>query len=87
MSLSRTTLVRSLVALLAALLLGAFASAYGAELYNPSTGTWARTGSMNAARNDFTATLLTNGQVLAVGRYRNDPLKGAVAPLSLTHFS
>src|SRR5216684_3165878 len=35
-----------------------------AELYDPSTGTWKATGSMNAARANTAATWLTNGQVL-----------------------
>jgi large repetitive protein len=38
-----------------------------AELYDPATGTWARTGSMHFPREQFTATLLRNGQVLAAG--------------------
>jgi Kelch motif/Galactose oxidase, central domain/IPT/TIG domain len=38
-----------------------------AELYNPTTGTWATTGSMHVAREQFTATLLTDGDVLAAG--------------------
>jgi N-acetylneuraminic acid mutarotase len=38
-----------------------------AELYNPKTGTWAVTGSMHKAREQFTATLLTNGMVLVAG--------------------
>ena len=38
-----------------------------AELYNPATGTWSTTGSMHAAREQFGATLLHNGQVLAEG--------------------
>ena len=38
-----------------------------AELYNPATGTWTTTGSLNTARSYHTATLLTNGQVLVAG--------------------
>src|SRR5579862_1208521 len=32
-----------------------------------SSGTWAITGSLNTAKEDHTATLLTNGQVLVAG--------------------
>jgi N-acetylneuraminic acid mutarotase len=38
-----------------------------AELYDPSTGTWKATGSMNVARANTAATLLTNGHVLTEG--------------------
>jgi hypothetical protein len=36
-----------------------------AELFNPTTGVWSNTGSLNKARTGHTATLLTNGLVLA----------------------
>ncbi len=38
-----------------------------AELYNPSTGTFSATGSMNTARNNHRAIRLNNGMVLIVG--------------------
>ena len=38
-----------------------------AELYDPSTGTWSATRSMNEPRNYFSATLLPNGTVLVAG--------------------
>jgi len=38
-----------------------------AELYNPATGKWSPTGSLNTGRYNHTATLLSNGQVLIVG--------------------
>jgi hypothetical protein len=38
-----------------------------AELYDPAKGTWSVTGSMHVAREQFAATLLTNGEVLAAG--------------------
>jgi len=38
-----------------------------AELYNPATGTFSYTGSMNTARYNYTATLLNNGMVLMAG--------------------
>ena len=38
-----------------------------AELYNPSTGTWRATGSMNAGRYSFILVALPNAQVLAAG--------------------
>ena len=42
-----------------------------AEIYNPSTGKWTATGSLNASRADAATTLLGNGQVLAVGGYNS----------------
>ena len=38
-----------------------------AELYDPKVGTWSVTGSMHEAREQFSATLLANGDVLVAG--------------------
>jgi len=53
-----------------------------AELYNPATGTWSRTGSMTTPREGQPATLLDDGQVLMAGGTAElyNPATGKFAP-------
>ncbi|MBV9952493.1 MAG: hypothetical protein JO291_11115 [Acidimicrobiia bacterium] len=44
-----------------------------AELFQPATGTWVKTGKLHVARTLHTATLLQNGKVLIVGGFTGDP--------------
>ncbi|CAF1134560.1 unnamed protein product [Rotaria sp. Silwood1] len=48
-----------------------------AELYNPSTGTWAVTGSMNNAREQQAASVQMNRNVLVAGGISNSLLNSA----------
>ena len=49
-----------------------------AEIYNPVTGTWTTTASLNQERYSHTATLLPNGQVLVAGGTTDDEVYGDV---------
>src|SRR6202142_1335801 len=51
------------------------------ELYDPATGTFTATGSMNNPRGGHTATLLSNGKVLVAGGYDSNSLPLASAEL------
>ena len=52
-----------------------------AELYDPASGTWTATGSLNTARDFHTATLLQNGMVLVAGGFDSNGNDSASAEL------
>ncbi|HWE12677.1 MAG TPA: kelch repeat-containing protein [Solirubrobacteraceae bacterium] len=55
-----------------------------AELYNPATGTWARTGSLAVARFEASGTSLPDGGVLIAGGFGGPPAGGQFQPLAST---
>jgi large repetitive protein len=55
-----------------------------AELYDPAAGNWYSVGKLNVARRYHTATLLPNGQVLAVGGVAHDLYSGGFLKLTST---
>jgi len=56
---------------------GARSSLAEAEIYDPATGTWTVTGSLNTARGLHTATLLFDGTVLAAAGNNSSILASA----------
>jgi Kelch motif len=49
-----------------------------AEIYDPTTGTWSRTGSLSTPRIDFTANLLNDGRDFAAGGWDTGATGGTV---------
>jgi hypothetical protein len=47
------------------------ATVSGSEIYNPATGTWTATGSLNVSRAEAATLLLDDGEVLTAGGYNN----------------
>jgi N-acetylneuraminic acid mutarotase len=62
---------------------GAFEESDLAELYDPATGRWSATGSLNKPRDDFAAVRLLDGRVLVTGGWTGWQ-EGGVLPYSST---
>jgi N-acetylneuraminic acid mutarotase len=58
-----------------------FNSIGSAELYDPTTGTWSYTGSLNTSRRDMSMVLLTDGRVLASAG-TTGPISGTILSTS-----
>jgi hypothetical protein len=58
-----------------------------AETYNPSTGTFTATGSMNSARAMHTATLIADGTILIAGGYTSASSAGATQTAEIYNVS
>lgn len=61
---------------------GICVDAVSAQLYDAATGTWTATGSMLAAREQHSATLLTDGEVLVAGGVNISGISGFSTPSS-----
>ena len=55
----------------------AVATFFGVGFLRPASGTWANTGALGYRRNNHTATLLPNGQVLVAGGFHGPAMNRA----------
>jgi hypothetical protein len=59
----------------------------GAELYDPATRQWAKTGSMGTVRSYAAAAMLKTGQVLVVGGYSSRTSGSELSSAELSRWS